>query len=358
MICTGKIRIRQRAWTATKHSRFLIFASLIVLVPIFAAAQTPPRLSDTDRIRLREAFRLGDQLEDEVWPGWHKTPFAVLLVTSDYEFLIRHPNPSSDFTPLGNDLMLGGDVYYRKRQFSPNMQATFPAVNGVNTIVIGQAELTFDKTSTRFVATVMHERFHQFVYSQPAYFAGVAALGLDHGDTTGMWMLNYPFPYDSPDVQEKFSAMIHALSDALAASDADLDAKTQIFRHTQQQFRGAVPVEAERYLAFQLWQEGVARYTELRIAELAAAKYKPTPEFMQLPDYKTFDDIARSIRAKILDDLRTMSLAKTGRIVVYSTGAGEAMLLDRVNPKWQSAYFQWMTLLPAFQKMFRLPDAE
>jgi hypothetical protein len=286
MICASKNGVDQNVEIAAKYLRFLVFAILFATFPTFACAQTPPRVSETDRIRLREAFRLGDQLEDEVWPGWHKTPFAILLVTSDYEFLIRHPNPSNDFTPLGNDPMLGGDVYYRKRQFSPGLQATFPAVNGVNTIVIGQAELTFDKTSTRWVATVMHERFHQFVYSQPAYFAGVDALGLDHGDTTGMWMLNYPFPYDSPDVQEKFTAMIHALSDALAASGVDLDAKTQIFRRAQQQFRESVPVEAERYFAFQLWQEGVARYTELRIAELAAAKYKPTPEFMQLQDYK------------------------------------------------------------------------
>lgn len=88
-------------------------------------------------------------------------------------------------------------MFFRKRMYPIAMQATFPGVNGVNTIVIGHAELTADKTSTRWVLTVLHEHFHQLVYSQPGYYADVEKLGLAHGDKTGMWMLNYPFPYDS-----------------------------------------------------------------------------------------------------------------------------------------------------------------
>ena len=110
-------------------------------------------------------------------------------------------------------------MFFRKRMYPTAIQATFPGVNGVNTIVIGQAELTADKTSTRWVLTVLHEHFHQLVYSQPGYCADVEKLGLAHGDKTGMWMLNYPFPYDSARVQEKFTAMTHALLDALTQTD-------------------------------------------------------------------------------------------------------------------------------------------
>ena len=56
-------------------------------------AQTP-KLSLTDGTRLIEAFRVGDRLGDRIWPGWSRAPFAVLLVTPEYEFLIRHPLPS------------------------------------------------------------------------------------------------------------------------------------------------------------------------------------------------------------------------------------------------------------------------
>src|SRR6478672_1487804 len=65
-----------------------------------------PALTQTDRVRLREVFRLGDCIGDRVWPGWSKAPFAVLLVTPEYEFLLRHPKPSADFAKLGYDGLL------------------------------------------------------------------------------------------------------------------------------------------------------------------------------------------------------------------------------------------------------------
>src|SRR5438445_4229881 len=83
-----------------------------------------PSISITDRIRLAEAFRLADEIGNDVWPGWSKAPFAVLLVTPDYEFLIRHPKPSDDFAKLAYDPVLKSDVYYRKRTFPKTFLAT------------------------------------------------------------------------------------------------------------------------------------------------------------------------------------------------------------------------------------------
>ncbi|MGI8836042.1 MAG: hypothetical protein ACR2H4_05325, partial [Pyrinomonadaceae bacterium] len=76
--------------------------------------------------------------------GWSKAPFAVLLVTPEYEFLVRHSKPSADFTSLGYDKLLKADVHYRKRNFPAHFLATFPAINGsmISTIVVGQAENT------------------------------------------------------------------------------------------------------------------------------------------------------------------------------------------------------------------------
>src|ERR1700745_901638 len=98
-----------------------IFAILLLLAFLFtftcAVAQDKPALSPIDRTRLAEAFRLGDEMGGQVWPGWGKAPFAVLLVTPDYEFLLRHPKPSQDFVKLGYDPLLESDVLYRKRTF-------------------------------------------------------------------------------------------------------------------------------------------------------------------------------------------------------------------------------------------------
>lgn len=83
-------------------------------------SQNKPGLRKIDRVRLAEAFSLRDKLGDDIWSGWSKTPFAVLLVTQDKEFLIRHPEPSKDFTSLGYDARLKSDVYYRDRKFATN----------------------------------------------------------------------------------------------------------------------------------------------------------------------------------------------------------------------------------------------
>ena len=107
-----------------------------------------PTLPGIDRIRLAEAFALGEALSSRVWEAWDQAPFAVLLVTPQYEFLIRHPQPSADFISLGYDSLLQSDVCFRERTQPINLLATFPAVGGVSTIVIGQAENTAVKTST------------------------------------------------------------------------------------------------------------------------------------------------------------------------------------------------------------------
>ena len=81
------------------------------------------------------------------------------------------------------------------------------------TIVVGQAANTQFKTSPRWAITLLHEHFHQLQDTQPRYFAGVDSLGLARGDQTGMWMLNYAFPYAAAEVKEQFSVLCKSLVD-------------------------------------------------------------------------------------------------------------------------------------------------
>jgi len=54
---------------------------ILLLAAGNALGQDKPALREIDRTRLAEAFRLSDQLADELWAGWSKAPLAVLLVT-------------------------------------------------------------------------------------------------------------------------------------------------------------------------------------------------------------------------------------------------------------------------------------
>ncbi len=326
------------------------FAAALCLIgwALLAQAQTSstatssspaPRLSPADRIRLAEAFRIGEKLGDKVWKGWSEAPFAVLMVTPDYEFLIRHPRPSDEFVKTGYDSLLKSEVYYRKRVYGPNLLATFPAVGGISTIVVGQPLNTEAKTSTRWVVTLLHEHFHQLQDSQPAFYREVNALKLARGDQTGMWMLNFPFPYESDEIKKQFGILGRALALALQpAPPKQFKTRLRAYIAERARLKEMLADDDYKYFSFQLWKEGVARYTEYRISRLASTRYQPTMEFRSLEDFTTFGQAADSIRARIMSELTALSLNKQQRVTFYAVGAAEALLLDRANPRWQQRY--------------------
>lgn len=299
------------------------------------------KVSATDRTRLVEAFRIAEQLGDRIWPGWNKAPFAVLLVTPDHEFLIRHPQPSPDFQSLGYDSELNSNVLHRKRTMSPSFLATFPAIRGsmVSTIVVGQAENTSAKTSTPWVVTLLHEHFHQLQDSQPNFYVEVNALNLARGDQTGMWMLSYAFPYDRSEVQQQFAAMSELLAAAIREPKRERGSRVRDYLAARRKFQQLVEPDDYKYLAFQLWKEGIARYTEYRLAQLAVMNYRPTKQFRALPDYRSFADVARTTHQGIFRQLLTQKLGESKREVVYSFGAAEGLLLDQIKPGWRRQYF-------------------
>lgn len=319
-----------------------IFVSLLFILsckPIFAG--TRPALTIKDRIRLAEAFKLADSISEGVWKEWTNAPFALLLVTPDYEFLVRQPAPSPEFISLGYDPLLKSEVYYRKRFFDIHLLATFPAISGsgISTIVVGQAENTTAKTSTRWVVTLLHEHFHQWQYSQPNYYVDVAALNLAHGDQTGMWMLNFPFPYEKKALRERFRRVSIMLTEALQTGRTDRADRVAAYLREREKFQQLLTADEARYFEFQFWQEGIARYTEYQIAKLASARFKVSREFRALSDYRSFEHTANRIYADIIKKLKSQKLEESKREVVYPFGAAEGLLLDVVNPKWKTRYF-------------------
>jgi hypothetical protein len=308
-----------------------------------------PTIAPVDRLRLAEAFSLGKEVCDQVWSGWEKTPFSILLVTPDYEFLVRHDNPTSDFTLSCYDSLLESQIYFRKSQFQVNLLATFPAVNGVPTIVVGQAGNTQAKTSTEWVLTILHEHFHQYQMSDSNYFSAVNELKLDAGDSSGMWMLNYAFPYDSALIGDHFKSLGKNLSSLL--DYADSAQFVQAFREyvrKRNALRTALSDDDFKYLSLQFWQEGVARYAEYRVGKLAANLHTPMVEFSGLPDFVPYNNVVSAHYNRINIKLTTGELAARGRISFYDFGAAEGLLLDKLDsmglvnqtdPNWHSRYF-------------------
>lgn len=292
----------------------------------------------TEALLIREAKIISDKFGDRIWPGISKTPFTIVLVTDSVEYLIYHPYPSNDFTLAGKDSILQADVYKRKRTYATGLLATFPAVSGVNCIVVGTPENT-GRSLTDWMITLLHEHFHQYVNSQPGYFDDVNKLNLSGGDETGMWMLNYPFPYDSLVIVTQFEKYKKALSDAVAApGKKNNSAALQRFIGEKEKFKSLLKPDDYKYFSFQLWLEGLARYTEYKFLELLKS-YKISAEIAGIKGFTPLKLFTQQFYNNELQSLKVMKLETEKRICIYPVGFAEGLLLDAVNKQWRQKYF-------------------
>jgi hypothetical protein len=167
----------------------------------------------------------------------------------------------------------------------------------------------------------------------------VAGLDLAHGDSTGQWMLNYAFPYDSAPVQRAVRGLAVALGQALDATAGSRSSALKGVVSARDKLRGLLTASDYRCFEFQLWQEGVARFIEYAAAQAAAAESRrPAVEFRRLADYETYDAVAAEGRRSLRRELEQLALGRERRIAFYPIGAAIALLLEETRPGWKAAY--------------------
>jgi hypothetical protein len=283
-------------------------------------------IGKTEALLVREAKLVADTHGDKIWKGFSRAPFIIILVTDSIEYLIYHPQPSGDFKLLYKDSILNTDVYARSRTYPKEWLATFPAVNGINCIVVGTPKNT-GRTYTNWMITLLHEHFHQYVNSQPGYFEAVDKLNLSGGDKTGMWMLNYLFPYDSTVIINQYQKFTTALVEAVNnIGEKDFKKLLNVYLKEKQGFKKLLKPEDYRYFSFQLWNEGLATYTEYKFLEILSnykfsAVIAPLKDLMPLPQYK-----------------KELKIQADKRVCFYSVGFAEGLLLDADNKTWRNKY--------------------
>lgn len=290
----------------------------------------PAQAQDLSLVRCsRDVFTVAGE---RVWPGWSDAPFSLLLIDGESEYLVCPPAGAKGFELATRDEKLGCDVLTRKRVTNPNLLATYPAFGAEPTIVVGTPKVT-GKSDAAWIITLLHEHFHQLQYSRPDYYPAAAKLNLSHGDESGMWMLNYPFPYSDANVQQRMTRFTNALASALAArGSADFASSLRDVKARWRELRESLNADDYRYLMFQVYQEGTARYVELRVAEELA---KSGSGCMSR---EAASEVASQLRATIDSTLANPNLGEKQRVAFYSVGAAIAMLLDEVSPNWKRDY--------------------
>lgn len=103
-------------------------------------------------------------------------------------------------------------------------------------------------------------------------------------------------------------------------------------------FKKSLSPKDYSYFSFQLWTEGVARYTEYKYLE-ALQDYEPSSEFKALDDYMPFTSLKEQFIQGETKKLKDWTLAEHKRTVIYSLGLAEGMVLDRLRPNWRAYYF-------------------
>ncbi len=304
---------------------------------VFAASTPAPQDAAALGLQLARVRAFSRSNGEALWPGYGAAPFGFLLLEAESETLLcREPAPAG-FTPDGRDDATGCLRFTRPRgKLSGRFLAAMPVFGPPATIVMGTPAST-GRSPAEWRRTILHEHFHQWQWWLPDHYKRVNALDLSGGDETGMWMLNYAFPYADPAAGAAYSAASLALADALAArGTGEFPAAFDNYLGARVRFEASVTPRDWRYLEFQLWQEGVARWTEIELGK-------------QYPD-AAVKAASTALEARTLTALREPKLAEQGRELAYSYGAGEAMLMAACGAAWRRGYPGQLSLKPLLAK--------
>ena len=312
------------------------------------AATSHPPVPDAQLMLLEEAFHLTATLGEKVWPGFSGAGAPVLLVVDEVEYLLGVEKPPRGFELQPGREFLGVPVHARDRVLPGNLLATFPAV-GFNVIVVGTPEAT-DRNPAHWVLTLAHEMFH-ILQGERGLDRRVLSLEIGK-DGESDWHLNFPFPYEDPDVTNAMHILgfnlfrVATMPDTSATDGLGYEAATAGEALTNLfailQWRSG-DERAANYLRYQTTKEGVARYVEFRLAEAATGGfYEPTEAFLKEHGKQAYRKILESTYGmNMLYQIKHAGRVSRNRVEFYSLGLGLALVLDELGPdRWKEHYFE------------------
>lgn len=314
-----------------------------------------PELPRESRIMIAETLHLWKTKGEELWKGWTSINIPFNYIDKEYEYLIGHPEPPKDYTALGKDELLNCIVYGKKREKSENIAAT-TYINGFDCVAIGSPE-TLDLDTTRWVIVAIHEMFHVYQGVRGSV-QKVATLDLAYGEDAS-WQINYPFPYDDEILQNSIHMQGYLLFQALSSDDdfnilynaLTLHEAISVYKELIMLKYGNL--KNYKYSEFQEWKEGIAKYTEIKMAELAAGDYEPLSAFKNMNNFVSYKQLWDNNYKLQINVVRHCGKGTGGRITFYYLGYGKGLLLDKVLPEWKNYCFDKSTWLDDIFEMKR-----
>jgi hypothetical protein len=330
------------------------------------------RLSDLQKARVAEAFRLRQIVGDAVWPGWGQADIPVIVYNELYAFLVGYLNPPSGWVKVPQNEQRGGlwepvlddslqnETYYRQTLPDPDVtpenftvlvgdrwvatlqtkEYSFVAfVNGfreetpavLRPIIPYRLIWRFLGGDTEvYLGALAHESFH-------AYQGTVAATRLAQAERVAWMEGQYPWTDDVAEAawQRELNVLARAAQVESDGEAAELARQFLALRQERRQRSGLTPelVDFERQRE---WLEGLAKYAELSIVRQAAETpdYEPVLALVEDPDFENYAGSRRFWDQQLGEVTRMTN--RSGEVRFYYSGFAQAVLLDRLLPGWKS----------------------
>jgi hypothetical protein len=298
---------------------------LLSIAALTAPAAEMPSYSV--RTMIRDARQIVERSGDEVWPGFSGVPMPVQLVEAKREVLFCAP-AAPGFIPISGDRVTGCGLQVRRRELPVDISAA----NYLGEFLVIQLGLpsALEASRPEWIVTLLHEAFHQFQASLVGYQDAVDTVAKTLGQSGSDWMLNYHFPYADPGVAAAFNDMNRCALAYLSNRSTDETGKLVAdYVRARRKARAIVGEKDWRYFEFQVGQEGVARWSELKLAGIAGRR----DERIAITAQDRWAGLATSLRA-----MNDQGLGIWKRSTFYVLGAVEADMLEQVAPGWKRRY--------------------
>jgi hypothetical protein len=309
------------------------FSILIACMAGVTTAAAEPDLTTNEVALLRETLHLCRQLGPAVWSDWTNVVVPICLRTRSTEFLLLHPSPPAEFRSLESKA-LGEKVWIRPAADQSQLEATY-AIGEVQTVVMSFPTADFDPCV--WVLKAAHELFHCH-----QGLARVVNPFIEKYATNNE--LNFPFPYDDAAVQSAFRLEAEIVRSVCSPATNEMAAQMmalRLLRHSWVVEKAVLRDPRQfQFKQWMEWSEGVARYTERQLADVArdSNRYRPLPEFAAAFAGRTYHLAWESHYKEEVNPIRFVGEGVRGSVMFYYLGMGKAYALDRLVPSWKAQY--------------------
>ncbi len=310
-----------------RHNAGMKPSFLAAFFVLFLPTSDPSLLTPDDKANLVEVLRLQAELGEELWPGFGQAKIPIILYNDRFEFLIGEVAPPSPWTVVAGD-DFGGKPYHRRMASNPQAFAVRVGSRWAGSMT-SLAEMNrkgpLKMGREAYIPFVHHEMFHAFqAVEAPEHFKAAQEA----------YASEARYPAKEADFIAAWDKEGGLLATALSTSDpAALPGRVREFLQAREARRAQAKLSPEllTYERELEWLEGLAKYIEDRVSDLASAR-KDDPRYSSYrPPFWRQADLFRLTKKLGQQD---------GDLRFYLSGMAQAKLLDRLSPGWKQKAMQ------------------